>query len=113
MLSTTPYEIISPYAPIASTDPVPTTDAPDSVQQEIPCLPTSASWDDFLLDIAEMFVESHIEDVRDILNDINLLFVEETSSLIARAHSDPQPLDHYNMFVDISLQHMEKDSFTY
>ena len=44
-------------------------------------------------------MESQIEDVGDIINDINLLFVEETSSLVARAHSDPQPLGHSNMIV--------------
>ena len=49
-------------------------------------------------------MESHIEDVGDIIDDINLLFVEETSSLIVRAHSDPQSLDHSNIIVDISLQ---------
>ena len=79
----------------------------------IPCLPTSASWDDFLPDIAGLFVESYIEDVGDIIDDINILFVEENSSLVARAHSDPQPLDHSNIIVDISLQKMEKDSLTY
>ena len=49
-------------------------------------------------------MESHIEDVGDIIDDINLLFVEETSSLVVRVHSDPQPLDCSEMNVDISLQ---------
>ena len=57
-------------------------------------------------------MESYIEDVRDIIDDINLLFVEETSSFITRDHSDPQLLDHSNILMD-SLQHMDKDSFTY
>ena len=58
-------------------------------------------------------MESHIENVGDIIDDINLLFVEETSSLIVRAHSDTQPLDCSDMIVGISLQQMEKDTFTY
>ena len=50
-----------------------------------------------------MFVESHIEYVGDIIDDIYLLFVEETSSLIAREHFDPQPLDFFDIIV-ASLQ---------
>ena len=53
--------------------------------------------------MAELFMESHIEDVGDIINSIHLLFVEETSSLVERAHFDPQPLDHSNIIV-ASLQ---------
>ena len=79
MVSASPDEIIPPDAPVASTDPVLTTNAFDSVQQEIPCLPISASWDDFLLDIVVLFMESYIEDVGDIIDDINLLFVVEIS----------------------------------
>ena len=48
-----------------------------------PCLPTSASWDNFLPYIAKMFVESHIEDVGDIIDDIHLLFVEVNTSSIS------------------------------
>ena len=73
------------------------------MQQDLPCLPTSASWDNFLPDIVGLFLESYIEDVGDIINDINILFIEETSSLIARVHFEPQPLDHFDMLVDISL----------
>ena len=61
-------EITSPDASIATTDLVLATDAPDLVQYDLPCLPTSTSWDEFLLDIAELFVESHIEDVGDIIH---------------------------------------------
>ena len=90
MIPTTPVEILPLDAPIASTDPVLATDAPDSVQQETPCLPTSASWDKFLLDIIGLFMESYIEDLGDITDDIHLLFFEDnSSSLVARAHSDP------------------------
>ena len=40
------------------------------------------------------FVESYIEDVGDIIDDIHLIFVEDNSSLIVvRKHFDPQPLD--------------------
>lgn len=58
------------------------------MQQEIPCLPTSASWDDFLPDMVELFMESHIEDVGDIINSIHLLFVDETTSCIVETNSD-------------------------
>ena len=67
-------EITPPDAPITPTDLVLATNALDSVQQDTSCLPTSASWDDFLPAIAQLFVESHIEDVGDILDDIHLLF---------------------------------------
>ena len=73
VVPTTPVEIIPPDAPVASIDLVPAIDALDSVQQETPCLPISASWDDFLLDIVVLFVESYIEDVGDIIDDIHLL----------------------------------------
>ena len=66
-------EIIPPTL-VAPTDPVPDTDASDSVQQDTSCLPTSASCEDFLSDLAQLFVESHIEDVGDIIDDIRLLF---------------------------------------
>ena len=48
-------------------------------------------------------MESHIEDVGDIIDNINLLFFEKTSSLVVREHSDPQPLDCSDLIVDISL----------
>ena len=93
MVPPTANEITPLDTPIDSTNLVLATDAPDSVQQEIPCLPISTSWDEFLLDIAVLFVESYIEDVGEIVDDIHLLFIEEASSLVAREHSDPQPLD--------------------
>lgn len=73
---------------VDSTDLVPTTDASDSMQQEIPCLRTSASWDEFLLDIVRLFIESHIEDVGDIIDHICLLFFEENTSRIVETDSD-------------------------
>ena len=76
-------EITPPDAPVASTDPVLAIDASDSVQQDLPCLPTSTSWDHFLPDMIGLFVELYIEDVGDIINDIFLLFVEANSSSIA------------------------------
>ena len=88
MVPSTPVEIAPPDTPVASTNPVPAIDAPNSVQQDIPYLPTSASWDDFLLEIARFFMESRIEDVGDILDDICLLFVEETTSCIVEIDSD-------------------------
>ena len=38
--------------------------------------------------MAELFVDSHIEDVGDIINSIHLLFVEETTSCIVETNSD-------------------------
>ena len=108
MVPATPIEIIPLDASIASTNPVLAIDGLDSMQQETLCLPISASWDDFLPNIAVLFVESYIEDVGEIIDDINLLFVEEnSSSLVAREHSDPLPLDlssKTDMIVDTSFQ---------
>lgn len=73
-------EITSP-APVDPTDLVPATDASDSVQQDPLCLPTLPSCDDFLLTLACMFLESHIEDVGDTIDDIRLLFGENFSSI--------------------------------
>ena len=94
MVPTTPVEIIPPNALVSFTDPVPATNAPNSVQQETSCLPILASWDGFLPNIAVLFMESYIEDVGDIIDDIHLLFIgDKSSSLFVREHSDPQPLD--------------------
>ena len=71
---------ITPPAAVAPTDSIPAIDASDSVQQDPLCLPTSSSCDEFLPDIARLFVESHIEDVGDIIDDIHLLFEVNTSS---------------------------------
>ena len=66
--------------------------------------------------MAVLFMESYIEDVGDIIDDIRLLFVEDnSSSVVVRSHSDPHPLDlsfETGMIVDISLQQLEEDSFT-
>ena len=88
VVSSTLDEISPPNSPIDSTDLVPSTDASNLEQQETLCLPTSTSWDDFLPDMTELFVESHIEDVRDIIDSIRLLFVEETTSCIVEIDSD-------------------------
>ena len=48
MVPITPVVITPPNAHVSSIDLVPATNALDLVQQTIPCLPTSASWDDFL-----------------------------------------------------------------
>ena len=46
--------------------------------------------DDFLIDILGLFVESHIIDLGDILDDLHLLFDEDDPSIVvARDHSDP------------------------
>ena len=46
--------------------------------------------DDFLTDILGFFVDSHIVDLGDIIDDLYLLFAEEDpSSIVTRAHSDP------------------------
>ena len=46
--------------------------------------------DDFLIDILGLFMESHIVDLGDFLNDVKLLFVEDDpSTIVARAHSNP------------------------
>ena len=74
---------ITPPALVASTDPIPATDASDSVQQDTSCLLTSPSCDDFLSNLAQLFVESHIEYVGDILDDIHLLFEADTPSFAA------------------------------
>ena len=88
LVSSTPNEITPPDTPIDSIDLVPTTYAYDLVQQEIPCLPTSASCDDFLPYMAKLLMESHIEDVGDIIKSIHLLFVEETTSYHVETNSD-------------------------
>ena len=68
---------------VAPTDPIPAIDASDSVQQDHLCLLTLPSCEDFLLDIAQLFMESHIEDVGDIIDDIYLLFEMDTPSFSA------------------------------
>ena len=74
---------ITPPPPVAPTNLVTATDALDSVHQDTICLPTLPSCEDFLSDIAQLFVESHIEYVGDILDDIHLLFEADTPSFAA------------------------------
>ena len=58
--------------------------------QGTPSLPAPTSVDDFLVDIAGLFVESHIIDLGDIIDHIHLLFDEEaSSSIVTRVHFDP------------------------
>ena len=83
MVPPTLEEIPPLDTPIAPIDPVPATDALDSVQQDPFYLPTLPSCDDFLPAIAGLFMESHIEDVGDTINDIRLLF-EVNNSFISR-----------------------------
>ena len=59
-------------------------------QQGSPSLPALAIVDDFFIDILGLFTESHIADLRDIIDDLHLLFDEEdSSSIVMRAHFDP------------------------
>ena len=59
-------------------------------QQGTPCLLAPTSVDDFLVDISGLFVESHIVDLKDIIDDQYHLFAKENPSLVvSRANSDP------------------------
>lgn len=63
----------------------------------MPCLPLIFPWDEFLIDVAGLFVESYIEVLGDITNDIHLHFVEDDPSLFfVRERADPHNslLDH-------------------
>ena len=46
--------------------------------------------DDFLPDIVVLFLESHTADMGDFHDDFSLLFAEESSIVVVRAHSDHQ-----------------------
>ena len=88
-------------------------DLGDSVQHDIPCLPSTAPWDDFFTDIASLFVESYITNLEDTIDDIHLLFGEENpSSVVVREDSDPHVhslLDHsfeVDMMVDPLIQQL-------
>ena len=59
MVPPTRDEIEPPDTLVDSIDIVLAIDASDSKQQKAPCLPTLASWDNFLPDIASLFMESH------------------------------------------------------
>ena len=98
VVADTSSDEITPPIPIAPTDLVPATDALDSVQQDPLCLSTLPSCDDFLLALVGLFMESHIEDVGDILDDIHLLF--KVNSIAAVTYSTLQgtlclPSDHF------------------
>ena len=80
-------------------------------QQGTPSLPAPILVDDFLTDIFVLFVESHLADLGDTIDDIYLLFDEEDPSLIiTKAHFDPLIYslhDHYSqvdMIVDSYVQ---------
>ena len=65
-------------------------DSCTSTQQGTPCLLVPASIDDFLTNIEGLSMESHIEDLGNIIDDLYLLFDEEDPSpVVAMAHSDP------------------------
>ena len=60
------------------------------VQLGTPCLLALTLVDDYIIDILGFFVESYIEDLGDIIDDIHLLFDEDYPSLVVtREHSDP------------------------
>ena len=69
--------------------------------------------DDFLIDISSLFLESHITDLGDNIDDIHLLFDEAcSSSVVTRAHSNPpihslhdQSLQ-VDVIVDTYVQHL-------
>ena len=82
MVPPTPKEIPPPNTPVAPIDPNPAIDASDLVQQDPSCLLTLPSCNDFLPALVGLFMESHIEDVGDTIDDICLLF-EENNSFIA------------------------------
>ena len=46
-------------------------------QQCTSCLLAPATEDDYIADISSLFVESHIVDLGDIIDDLYLLFAEE------------------------------------
>ena len=59
-------------------------------QQGTFCLPPPTSVDDFLADIAGLFVESHIADLGENIDDFYLLFDEDDpSTIFVRAHYNP------------------------
>ena len=62
----------------------------NSIHLGTPCLLVSVSGDDYMIEISSLFVESYIQNLGDIIDDINLLFDEYVpSSVVARDHSDP------------------------
>ena len=72
VVASSPDNITPLDASIATIDLVLTIDALDLVQQEPSYLPTLPSCDDFLPTIVGLFLESHIEDVGDIIDNIYL-----------------------------------------
>ena len=76
--------------------------------------------DDFLIHISGLFVESHIVDLGDILDDIHLLFDEgEYSSIVVRAHSDSlvhslhDQSSQVDMIVDPYVQLLQEVSLSF
>ena len=62
--------------------------------------------DDFLTNILGLFVESHIADLGDNIDDLHILFDEVgSSSVVTRAHSDPpiHSLHDRSSLVDVIL----------
>ena len=80
-------------------------------QQGTPSLPAPTLMDDFLTYILGLWVESHIVDLGDIINDLYLLFVEEDpSQVVVRApsnhlvHSLHDQSSHIDVIVDPYVQ---------
>ena len=75
--------------------------------------------DDFLPDIAALFLESHTTDMGDFYDDLLLLFVEKSSTMVVKAYSDPQlhalhdQSFQIGMIVDSSLQLLQEVSLTF
>ena len=61
-------------------------DSINSEQHDTPCLPYSVSWDDYLIKILCLFVDSCITCLGDTIDDIHLLFSDhdDPSSIVVR-----------------------------
>ena len=60
--------------------------------------------DNFLTDILGLFVESHIADLGDIIDDIHLLLNEEdTSSVVTREYSDPLVRSLHDLYYQVDM----------
>ena len=65
-------------------------DSSDLVQQQIHCILDLVSWDEYLTNISNLFVESYIIDLGDTIDDIHLFFGEDDCPLVvAREHANP------------------------
>ena len=77
------------------------------------------SGDVFLPDVSVLFLESHTADMEDYHDDFSFLFAEESSTVVARAHSDPQlhalhdQSFQIGVIVESSLQHLQEVSLNF